>query len=664
MADWSKLVEGFQRGAEFSQDFRARRQIERARDQALERGDYDLQSTRAFRRIRDPQTEGALGPLDPNSVQDYQGLEDPFAFRLFDWVRTKAKRKKRALQTGAQISSAAAAPAPPQAQTGAMSYALPDTPQAAEAPLPIEDTSDETGYADGGLTEDELVDLNNQQERNARGEIRKEKLRGAGRKAIETAKSADTKAGEFLNVRPKEGQGFLRRAARSAKGAGALAVLAGTAADVAETPTEQYRKRFALETNDPSLAGDIAVRTLGAASDLGNTLTGGVAGKMFYRDLQEPSGEAPAAAPLTSEVGMEDLNSPAGGGAGSVSSVTTGRRPAAVASAPRPKIVDFSDLDTTHQDLPNMQLGDWVKYRAQMLDAARQSGRPEAVQQVNDQVTRMQMQGFHDYGQQGLALQAAGNVHAAMMAYRAAFQYFPNGNDVEFGLHRDRGTGRQQIVGFGKSEESGKVIPGSEIVMDPERVAVLLENFTKPEAWRMWTKDWRDFQQGQRQYQEVTKPLAQAQADYMATNADANVLRAENAALRGGAAGASGAAANMRNAERVFRERVQMLGMTDEAQADFLANVMSQIKAANPNTPDNSIVQAVMKSVRDGTLEQRLAKMGIAPAAAAPATPNAAMSTRRALPVGDDADYAPQSVDDELSDMSPEEREWATRPAE
>src|SRR5678816_1989159 len=133
-----------------------------------------------------------------------------------------------------------------------------------------------------------------------------------------------------------------------------------------------------------------------------------------------------------------------------------------------------------------------------------------------------------------MALQQAGNLQGAMSAYRAAFQYFPNGNDVEFGLHKDRRSGRQQIVGFGKSEQDGKVIPGSEIVMEPERVAVLLENFKNPQAWRMWTKDWRDDQFKERKYQEVDKPLAQAQADYMATNADANVLRAENAALKAG----------------------------------------------------------------------------------------------------------------------------------
>lgn len=686
MADYSQIVKSFQEGANFAQDFRARRQIERARDQALESGEYGLQAKRAFRRTRDPITEGALGKLDPNSVQDYQGLEDPFAIQLFNWAKSKMRRKKRALDIGEGMSTAGGAPNPstlgePPAtgaipDTGATSYALPDAPTAQAAPA-YEDFEPSGHYADGGsISAEELEALNARQRRNAEMEIAKDRAARAGRRAIDAGKGAVDETSKFLNVAPKEGQGFIRRNLRSAKGLGALGVLAGTASDVANTDTEDYRKRFGLETDDPSLLGDVAVRTLGAASDLGNNMTMGLAQKGVNAitgrwPSEQASGEAPAVAPLESDTGEDKATQlPGSDAAGSVSMGATSRRPQAV--APKPEIVDFSDLDTTHADIPNMQVGDWVKYRARMVDAARQSGDPAAVQQANDMVTKMQMEGFHAYGQQGMALQQAGNLQGAMSAYRAAFQYFPNGNDVEFGLHNDRKTGRKQIVGFGKSEADGKVIPGSEIVMEPERVAVLLENFKNPQAWRMWTKDWRDDQFKERKYQEVDKPLAQAQADYMATNADANVLRAENAALKAGGTGGAGAAANMRNAERVFRERVQMLGMTDEAQSDFLANVMSQIKARNPNTPDNSIVQAVMQSVRDGTLQQRLQKMGIS-AQASPAAP--APGVRTAIPTdGPDAepdtdadDNAPAvspEDDPELQAMSPEERRWALTPAQ
>ena len=69
---------------------------------------------------------------------------------------------------------------------------------------------------------------------------------------------------------------------------GALGALATTGFTVADTETEDYRKRFGLETTDPSLLGDMGVRLLGAASDLGNIGTFGLAGKLAgYRDLEE-----------------------------------------------------------------------------------------------------------------------------------------------------------------------------------------------------------------------------------------------------------------------------------------------------------------------------------------------------------------------------------------
>jgi len=48
----------------------------------------------------------------------------------------------------------------------------------------------------------------------------------------------------------------------------ALAALNNTTSNVFDTPTEDYRKRFGMETNDPSLPGDVGVRLLGAASDI------------------------------------------------------------------------------------------------------------------------------------------------------------------------------------------------------------------------------------------------------------------------------------------------------------------------------------------------------------------------------------------------------------
>ncbi|MEG0557956.1 MAG: hypothetical protein RR574_16065 [Comamonas sp.] len=75
--------------------------------------------------------------------------------------------------------------------------------------------------------------------------------------------------------------------------------MASTATAVGETPTEAYEKRFGLGPNNIDGFGgfvrDVGVRALGAASDLGDAMTLGAAGKYLYADKQP--GAMPAAAP-------------------------------------------------------------------------------------------------------------------------------------------------------------------------------------------------------------------------------------------------------------------------------------------------------------------------------------------------------------------------------
>lgn len=727
MADYSALVKGFQGGSRWAQDFRANKQFETARDQALERGEYDLESTRAFRKTQNPDAAGVLGEDYAAGNTDWTGkLQDPFAFKLFDWFKKKVGGKKRkALDLGGEGGFATSNPVgtgEEELGTPAETYALPDqeevegeyadggaiqeemqrqaggagqqfatqanaspntTVQAGGSrPIPTVTGPIETGmgYADGGEVSDE--ERRKMRERAAQNRSRNpgnveratETVRGAdrtarsGRKALDVA---DDAAGKFMGRAGKDAS-MLRRAGAGAKRLGAAGALAGTAITTATTPTEDYRERFGLETDDPSLLGDVGVRALGAASDLGSVMTFGAADRL-YRDKQRQAQEqvpGAASAPEEAMQAPEQFPSMQMGGGSSGASV---RRTAIGGGETDPEMVNFGDIDIDAKEVPNMKTDDWKKYRAQMIAAAQKSGNPQAVAQVNDMVTQMQQKGFLNYGQQGLALQQAGNYRAAMSAYRAAFQYFPNGNDVEFGTSKNKRSGHTQIVGFGRDEQTGKIVPGSEMVMDPERVGVMLENFSKPEAFRMWTKDWRDFKESGRRYEEVTKPLAQAQADSLANNSEARILAAENAALRMGGSSGAGGAANMRNAERVFRERLGMMGLQDEAQADFLASIMSQIKVQNPGVPDNTIVQVIMQAQRDGTLEQRLQRMGISPQAGA--APQQA-APRQALPMGgagggeEDFNNPPPGVDTnawfspEMQGLSYEERVAASTPAQ
>ncbi len=668
MADWGKAVEAFQGGADWRQRYRANKQFEKARDLAIEGGTYDMEARRAARKLRDPDTSAVLGQLDPNSVQDWSGgLQDPFATRLMDWFKSrKAKKQKRkqALDMGGEGAFETSNPVgtgdePAGYNTGEGELGSIGNPMPENMPSEAE-TFAYPEYADGGrISEEDAIKRaekwNREGTRNARVEIAKDAVKRTGRKAIDVAKKADDAVGRFTG-RAAEGSGALSKAKAGAKRLGAAGALAGTAITTATTDTDQYRKRFGMETDDPSLAGDIAARTLGAASDLGSILTFGAADRL-YRDKQEQ--EAPAPEAFTDagvEATPQDISSPEP--MAYSASASSSRRRSALPTEPEAPmdVADFSDVDIDPREVPDMKTNDWVQYRAQMVDAARRSGNPDAVGKVNDMVTEMQLKGFLNYGQQGFALQQAGNLKGAMAAYRAAFQYFPNGNDVEFGLHKGR-DGRQQIVGVGVDEQTGKVVPGTQMVMDPERVTTLLENFKNPAAFRMWTKDWRDNQFRERTYKEVTKPMAQAQADYMATNADANEARAEAAAIRAqmsASGGAGGGGANMRNAEHAFRERMGEMAMQDPEKADYLAAIMSQVKARNPGTPDNQIMYAIIQAEKDGSLGKRLAAMGIG-------RPQAAAPRQQALPVPQDEGDA---GDPEMAGLSPEEIEWANTPAQ
>ena len=64
-----------------------------------------------------------------------------------------------------------------------------------------------------------------------------------------------------------------------------------TAGDVYHTPTENYYRRYGFDPNNPGLAKDLAVRTLGATSDFGARVADHIPGvgdvRRFYRDYQE-----------------------------------------------------------------------------------------------------------------------------------------------------------------------------------------------------------------------------------------------------------------------------------------------------------------------------------------------------------------------------------------
>lgn len=578
----------FAGGMDATQRWRANRQDEEIKD-ILIRSAKDAEGAH-----RD-EMEGLN--LEPSAW----GLKNPWIDKFFSfakgWGAGKMPRTPKGEVTVSDLPEEAAA-ADPFDSYSMMDYADGGKPKRSAL----------RGYADGETIDDEEVKKRAAENRARRPgsvenptETVRKPVRGATDNPygnVETQGKGRVGGPSKTNVARRA----LDRGAASKMGKlGTAGALGATALTVAQTPTEDYRERFGMELapgEDPTFLGDVGVRALGAASDLGNVLTFGLAGR-GYRDLQDQG--APAA-PATSA--PAPTTAPAAPAAAGGAASARGARSATGASQGAPTSQEMMDIskinvsDVGPEAIPDFRTRDWSEFRDQALRGLVARGMPlaQAAEQVDTQVVRMQQQGFNHFAMQAAALMRAGNERGAMAAIKAAYQMFPSGDDVKLGTHNG------QIYGITIDEETGKPT-GQPIAITPESILSLVDQANKPGAWNEYAKDQRDFQFTLKKYDEVERPLAEAQGSALLTNASANMLGSQARmydAQYGTSGSGSASDASFRNSERVFRDRLLMDGMTDPARADRLASVMSQLKQKYPHVPDNEIVRAVMERDQAG----------------------------------------------------------------
>lgn len=267
------------------------------------------------------------------------------------------------------------------------------------------------------------------------------------------------------------------------------------------------------------------------------------------------------------------------------------------------QMIDFSQVTDVRPDaLPSKGQKEWEKERNFYAAQAIANGRDplEAMKAVDEK----QMRGFSMYGQQAHQLILAGNPTGAINALYAAYQYFPNGVDVKFGLHKGK-DGRSIIIGMGTDEETGEPIKeGKPMVITAESLAVQIENFMKPGALRAWTKDWQAAEHKAREYMEVTKPQAQADVTYKAKAGDALLMNAQ-ANLQKAIISARGGGLKQSDFDRAFSEMnkdtdtMALFESVPPEDADYLKAVMA---VAYKNSPGNfpSTSQLIKQAYRDG----------------------------------------------------------------
>jgi hypothetical protein len=217
----------------------------------------------------------------------------------------------------------------------------------------------------------------------------------------------------------------------------------------------------------------------------------------------------------------------------------------------------------------------------------------------------MQMEGFEANATQAFQLLQAGDWKRASLALTAAYQYFPNGADIKFGMAKDK-QGQPALVAMGTDEKTGEPT-GDPMLINQERLAMMVEHMSDPSVFRQWTKDWRNEEFERQIFEEYTKPIGEANAETARINARANEARAaasQRAAISGGGLKPS----DIRSASSDFRERLGMLSLDPEteSQADYLAGIMSQVYVLSDGRIDPNSTIALVMAAKDGD-EQSLA---------------------------------------------------------
>lgn len=344
-------------------------------------------------------------------------------------------------------------------------------------------------------------------------------------------------------------------------------------------------------------------------------------------------------APASLRQNPEDVGPPAGLGVGEEKKAATD----ATAPAPRRTDADMADqaiddgtmmalenLDfrtltaqgLTPNDLPQMPTGEWVEYRREMMDSLIAKGKDpsEALKITDDMTVGVQMRGIQRYGQQAVMLLNAGLQDEAAMAMSMAFQYLPNGVSVQWANFDDPKTGRAALVARGFDEETGEPT-GAPQLMTVERLAVMMEQFAKPEAFRVWTKDNRQLQLDIAKHQETVSHNATME-DIYAYGAETDRINAKtrriDAMLGGSEGGLKATDIDRRLGELKENMKRSVMYEDDiaesvELQEDLLA-IMS-VYLQRTGFDAETVTQQVMEQYRAGR-EQGGAQAGIAAAMA------------------------------------------------
>ena len=271
-------------------------------------------------------------------------------------------------------------------------------------------------------------------------------------------------------------------------------------------------------------------------------------------------------------------------------------------------IIDMSKVRQIRpEQMPNKGAEEWEEERN--FYAAQAVAKGEDPLDAMLAVDQKQLRGFTMYAQQAHQLLRAGDASSAANALYAAYQYFPNGKDVRFGIMKGE-NGQPVIIGMATNEKTGKET-GDPMVMTAESIAVQVEQMSNPAAFKAWTTDHQKVEQEIREWQEGQKPTLQSEAIYRDRMGKAALMKAE-ALLTTSRSNPHGLKKS--DYDRAFGEFIDsqdLRSLQDEPLAQNLASLMSQMYLRNPNTPYPTIIDEVMQALNSDALLALQEKYGL-----------------------------------------------------
>ena len=275
---------------------------------------------------------------------------------------------------------------------------------------------------------------------------------------------------------------------------------------------------------------------------------------------------------------------------------------------PKDREIDFSTeaREVMPEDLPSHSSKDWEDERNYWAASAIMKGEDpfEAMKNVDQQ----QLNGFSRYAMQATALMDAGDLEGASRSLYAAYQYFPNGKDVKFGVQTGK-DGNRVVVAMGKDEKSGDP-SGPPQILNRDVISRMVENMKQPGALRAWTTDWQTteaklWEQG---YKE----------DVLKETGRASRARERGFEARTAVMGAGGDGIKQSDLDRAFSEFMgsqELRQLEDPAVAEDLADIMTRLYqrtgGGREGAGSPSIIAAVLAAHRDGSLDELRKQYGL-----------------------------------------------------